>query len=74
MSTDPAELVGRHRVRIFSGAYGHSTQVMAEGEVVGYSPRPMLLVRHDDGTQTWWSVDLPRVVLDPTNSHDQETN
>ncbi len=60
----PEDLVGRARVRIFSGAAGCEQHVMAEGVVVGYCDAPTLLIRHDDGTQSSWSVRLPREIVE----------
>lgn len=59
----PEDLVGRARVRVFSGALGCEHHIMAEGVVVGYCEAPTLLIRHDDGTQSSWSVRLPREVV-----------
>ncbi len=60
----PEDLVGSNaRVRIFSGAVSCGNVVMAEGVVVAYLARPSLLIRHDDGSQSSWSVDLPRIVV-----------
>lgn len=52
------DLVARSaHVRVYSTAIGAET-LMAEGEVIGYCSAPTLLIRHADGTQSSWSVDL----------------
>lgn len=32
--------------------------VMAQGEVVAFSRTPQVLVRAEDGTQSWWPITL----------------
>jgi hypothetical protein len=64
VSHDPVYwVIDSTRVRVRSGALGCEQQVMTEGKVVAYSASPQILVEADDGTKTWWSVNLPIDVL-----------
>ncbi len=55
-------LDGKTRIRVFDGA-GQNT-VMAEGTLVSYCNTPSVGLRHDDGTTSSWSVNLPMEAVD----------
>ena len=40
-------------------AYPHDlSDIRAEGRIVGYSAKPMVLIETDDGEQLWWAAEL----------------
>jgi hypothetical protein len=49
------------RVRVWDM---QGASIFAEGVVVAYSGTPMLCVRADNGTKSWWGVELPLDVAD----------
>lgn len=52
-----ASLGKRARLNYATGGEPH-----AEGQVLGYSEVPMILIETDDGRQIWWRHDLTETV------------
>lgn len=50
----------RRRARVSARwGYPHDlSDVRAEGRIVGYSDKPMVLIEQDDGSQLWWAAEL----------------